>query len=164
MIRLATINDLEAIKVIYDDAREFIASYGSPQWQNNYPSKEITLKDIERQSLYVYEKEEILGVMAVYDYEETYEHIDGAWLSDKPYKVIHRIATKKGYYKKGISKELINYVFTELKAKSIRIDTHSLNIPMQSLLNKLGFRYCGIIYLNQEKDRERMAFQKDYNM
>lgn len=161
MIRLATLNDLEQINRIYMDARSFIASYGSPQWQNNYPSKEISIDDINRKVLYVYEESEILGVMAVFDDEVTYNRIEGSWLSNKPYKVIHRIATKKESFNKGISSKMINFVFDVLKAKSIRIDTHKLNIPMQNLLMKLNFTYCGIIYLNQLVDKERLAYQKD---
>ena len=162
MIRKANINDLEAVQSIYADGRLLIASYGSPQWQNNYPSIEVTMNDFSKEAIYVYEEDnEIRGVMSVFDYENTYDVINGAWLSDKPYKVIHRIATKKGYYNKGISAQLINYVFTNLDAMSIRIDTHQFNIPMQILLKKLGFTYCGIILLNQSKDRERLAYQKD---
>ena len=43
-------------------------------------------------------------------------------------------------------------------AESIRIDTHRDNIPMQKMLNKNGFIYCGIIYLLDGK--ERFAFEK----
>lgn len=161
MIRKATLDDLKAIQSIYKDGRELIASYGSPQWQNNYPSLEVTLSDLSKSALYVYEEKEILGVMTVFDDESTYDYIEGAWLSNRPYKVIHRISTKKGHYGKGISASLINYCFTELKTTSIRIDTHELNIPMQSLLKKLGFTYCGKIYLNQTTDRMRLAYQKD---
>ncbi|MBN3490136.1 GNAT family N-acetyltransferase [Acholeplasma equirhinis] len=161
MIRLAKPSDLEHIMAIYKDAREFIASYGSPQWQNIYPSVEIALKDIQSNALFVYEEEEILGVMSVFDYESTYEFIEGKWLSNKPYKVIHRIATKASSRGKGISAKLINYVFEHLNAQSMRIDTHKLNLPMQNLLIKLGFEYCGIIYLNQIEDKERLAYQKD---
>lgn len=161
MIRKATLDDLKQIQSIYKDGRELIASYGSPQWQNNYPSIDVTLSDLKQEALYVYEESIILGVMTVFDYESTYEQIDGAWLSNKPYKVIHRIATKKEYYGKGISAKLINYVFSNLYADSLRIDTHELNIPMQNLLKKLGFTYCGQIYLNQATDRMRLAYQKD---
>src|SRR5690606_16695121 len=162
MIRKANINDLEAVQSIYADGRLLIASYGSPQWQNNYPSLEIIMNDFSKEAIYVYEEDnEIRGVMSVFDYEKTYDVINGAWLSDKPYKVIHRIATKKGHYNKGISAKLINFVFEKLDAKSIRIDTHKLNIPMQSLLLKLGFKYCGNILLNQSEDPERLAYQKD---
>lgn len=161
MIRKATLADIKAVQAIYQDGRELIASYGSPQWQNNYPSLEVTLSDLKQEALYVYEESQILGVMTVFDYESTYDVIDGAWLSHKPYKVIHRIATKKGHYGKGISAKLIDYVFTDLKAESLRIDTHRLNIPMQNLLKKLGFSYCGQIFLNQTTDRMRLAYQKD---
>lgn len=161
MIRLATKADIQAIQAIYKDGRELIASYGSPQWQNNYPSLEITHSDINQNALYVLETETIIGVMTVFDYESTYEKIDGQWLSDLPYKVIHRIATKKEHYGQGVSAQLIDFVFTNLKAKSIRIDTHELNIPMQNLLKKMGFVYCGRIYLNQATDRMRLAYQKD---
>lgn len=161
MIRLATRQDIPAIQAIYKDGRTLIASYGSPQWQNNHPVVEITYADIAQKALYVYEDTEILGVMTVFDYEPTYDVIEGAWLSDLPYKVIHRIATKAGHYGKGISASLIDYVFTGLQAKSIRIDTHELNVPMQNLLKKLGFTYCGKIYLNQTTDRMRLAYQKD---
>ena len=161
MIRLATKEDLKSIQEVYKDGRELIASYGSPQWQNNYPSIEVTQSDIDNKALYVYEDLEILGVMTVFDYEPTYEFIEGAWISSKPYKVIHRIATRKGHYGKGISAKMIDFVFTDLHAKSIRIDTHELNLPMQNLLKKLGFTYCGKIYLNQATDRMRLAYQKD---
>ncbi len=161
MIRLATEQDIKQIQAIYKDGRALIASYGSPQWQNNYPMLSVTVSDIEKHALYVYEDEEILGVMTVFDYESTYDEIEGAWLSNLPYKVIHRIATKAGHYGKGISKALIEYVFNDLNAQSIRIDTHELNIPMQNLLKKMDFTYCGKIYLNQTTDRMRLAYQKD---
>ncbi len=161
MIRLAKKDDIIKIQAIYKDGRELIASYGSPQWQNNYPSLEVTLSDIEKNALYVLGSDEILGVMTVLDYESTYDVIEGQWLSDRPYKVIHRIATKKGHYGKGISAQLIEYVFTHLNCNSLRIDTHELNVPMQNLLKKLDFTYCGKIYLNQATDRMRLAYQKD---
>ncbi|PKK86835.1 MAG: GNAT family N-acetyltransferase [Tenericutes bacterium HGW-Tenericutes-8] len=162
MIRLATLNDLKALQEIYAHGRDFIRSYQSPQWQNNYPSEALTLDDIEKKALYVYLYEnQIVGVMTVFDYESTYDVIEGAWVSNKPYKVIHRIATHKDYYQRGIAAKMMDYVFCELGAISIRIDTHALNIPMQKMLLKNGFSYCGIIYLNTIDDRIRLAYQKD---
>ena len=43
-------------------------------------------------------------------------------------------------------------------AASIRVDTHRDNLPMQRMLQKNGFIYCGIIYLADGK--ERFAFEK----
>ena len=41
---------------------------------------------------------------------------------------------------------------------NIRIDTHRDNVIMRHLLEKHGFKYCGIIYL--ENGDERLAYQK----
>ena len=42
--------------------------------------------------------------------------------------------------------------------KSMRIDTHEKNLGMQGLLKKLGYHYCGVIYL--ENNDKRLAFEK----
>lgn len=161
-IRLANTSDLDNLEEIYAHSRKFIKSYGSPQWQDNYPSKQLIESDISLRALYVYESNGIIvGCMTVFDYEETYNDIRGSWLSDKPYKVIHRIATHKDYYQKGISSKLITYIFDKLDTFSIRVDTHELNLPMQKMLQKQGFKYCGIILLNKFGDNERLAYQKD---
>ncbi|MBR1526072.1 MAG: hypothetical protein IJ640_05360 [Prevotella sp.] len=41
---------------------------------------------------------------------------------------------------------------------NIRIDTHRDNRIMQHLMQKEGFTYCGIIYL--DNGDERLAYQK----
>ena len=43
-------------------------------------------------------------------------------------------------------------------AHALRIDTHADNHPMQKALSRLGFAYCGVIYL--QSGDSRMAFQK----
>lgn len=55
---------------------------------------------------------------------------------------------------------VFRWAFTQID--SIRIDTHRDNKPMQHLLNKNGFRYCGIIYL--EDGDERLAYQRCLNI
>ena len=42
--------------------------------------------------------------------------------------------------------------------ESLKIDTHEDNLGMQSLIKKLGYQYCGIIYTNY--DAKRLAFEK----
>ena len=41
---------------------------------------------------------------------------------------------------------------------SIRIDTHEDNKPMRRFLEKCGFKFCGIIYL--EDGSKRLAYEK----
>ena len=79
---------------------------------------------------------------------------DGAWLSDAPYGVVHRIASGRAV--KGAASFCLEWAFGQ--TGNIRIDTHENNIPMQNMLKKNGFRYCGRIYL--ENGEPRIAFQK----
>ena len=91
--------------------------------------------------------------------DSTYLKIyEGKWLNeDNNYYVIHRISSKpKG---KGIMKEILKFCFS--KTKNIRIDTHRDNKIMRHILEKEGFKYCGIIYL--EDGAERLAYQKILN-
>ena len=66
----------------------------------------------------------------------------------------HRVASAGRC--KGVGAFCLNWAFEQ--SGNLRIDTHHDNKPMQNLLNKLGFEYCGIIYL--ENGEPRLAFQK----
>jgi len=48
-------------------------------------------------------------------------------------------------------------VFTK-NIHSIKIDTHKKNESMKKMLSNNGFKYCGIIYL--ENGSERIAYEK----
>ena len=77
------------------------------------------------------------------------------------YAVIHRIAVSEKIKGKGTAAKIIKLIEEKCKEKnikSIKIDTHKDNISMQRLLEKSGFKYCGIIYL--EDGNERIAFEK----
>lgn len=125
------------------------------QWSDKYPDEETLLNDITRNELYIaYDDEEIYGVfMLSFSGEDTYKEIQGAWINDEPYAVIHRIASlDKG---KNLLKDVIDFAFE--KTNNIRIDTHEDNNIMRTLLKKLGFIYTGIIHL--KNGDERRAYQ-----
>ena len=87
--------------------------------------------------------------------EPTYSYIEGGhWLDNSPYYVIHRVASMDGVH--GIMADIIAYCSSV--AHALRIDTHADNRPMQKALSRLGFAYCGVIYL--QSGDSRMAFQK----
>ena len=67
---------------------------------------------------------------------------------------MHRIAVLR--HGKGVVDFCINECFKVFP--NLKIDTHRDNIPMQKVLKRNGFCYCGIIYL--ESGDERLAFQK----
>lgn len=125
------------------------------QWSDKYPDEETLLSDIARGELYIaHDGNEIYGVfMLSFSGEDTYKEIQGAWINDEPYAVIHRIASfGKG---KKLLKDAINFAFE--KTNNIRIDTHEDNNIMRTLLKKLGFIYTGIIHL--KNGDERRAYQ-----
>ncbi len=163
MIRKAKKEDKKSILKIYQEAQAFIKTYNSPQWQDGYPNEKTFLADLDDGLIYVNEiGDEIVSVASFLNYEPTYEIIDGKWLNDEPYLVIHRIATRKAHLGKGYAKDFLNFAHQVLKAKNIRIDTHELNEPMKKFLQKNGFVLCGKIMLFRSYDNVRLAYHKVY--
>ena len=158
-IRKTTLGDLEEVKKIYEYARKFMKiNNNATQWGDSKPALSQIIEDINKGKSYVCvgNAAEILGVF-YYSIEEdpTYKKIDGSWLNNELYGVVHRIAVKEN--KKGVGSYCLNWAFNNYN--NLRIDTHENNIPMKSLLLKMGFRYCGIIYLADGNPRE--AYQKN---
>lgn len=160
-IRNAAIEDLPEIRRIYDAAKSYMDASGNPnQWAAGYPPEEYLRQDMELSRLYVCEEDKRLcGVfMLSVKPDPTYDYIEGAWLNEEPYGVIHRIAsdgTTKGIFQSvlGFCREKSE----EQKIMNLRIDTHADNKTMQYLLEKYGFERCGIIYL--ENGSPRIAYQ-----
>ena len=158
-VRKTRKEDLPRIAEIYKQAKKFMKENGNPtQWKGDYPNEFDAEQDIEKGIGYVcVDGEDVVGVFAFIEgVDPTYVHIyDGAWLDDKPYAAIHRIAVSaRG---KGVAGFCFNECFK--RCNNLKIDTHEDNIPMQKALTKNGFCYCGVIYLpNGEK---RIAYQKN---
>lgn len=153
----ATISELSAVLAIYERARRFMAEHGNPdQWGTSEPTEEQIRRDIDNRSLYLCRSgNEILGVFYYAEGEdEAYAEIDGKWLNDSPYSVVHRIASSGKV--RGSAEFCLGWAFD--RSQSLRIDTHEKNIPMQNLLAKLGFKRCGIITLRD--GTKRIAYQK----
>ena len=158
MIEKANLSQLPRIMEIYEQARVFMAQTGNPdQWGTAYPPEDMIRKDIEDGKCYVNVKDgEICAVFYfAVEADPTYGYIDGAWINDRPYGVIHCIAV--GQSGKGAAAECFRFAYE--RCGNLRIDTHEKNIPMQRCLAKNCFRRCGIIYL--EDGDPRIAYQKE---
>ncbi len=156
-IETATENDLEEILKIYADARAFMKSHGNPdQWGDGHPPRELIERDIAQGKSYVCrENGQIAAVFyCAVENDPTYAVIEGAWLNDKPYAVIHRLASAKTV--RGAAQACL--LWAAEKFQNVRIDTHENNLPMQNLLKKTGFFRCGRIWL--ENGDERIAYQR----
>lgn len=160
MIQKANLSQLPEILGIYEKARTFMMQTGNPtQWGTGYPPEEMIRQDIQDGKCYVnLQNDKLLAVFYfAVESDPTYGYIDGAWLNDAHYGVIHRIAVEESG--KGAAAECFR--FAESLCDNIRIDTHEHNIPMQRCLAKLGYTRCGIIYL--EDGDPRIAYQKVVN-
>ncbi len=156
--------DIDSIMNIIKQAQEYFKEQGTDQWQNNYPNVETIKNDIEKGYGYVLLKDgKIVGTVSVsFDGEKTYENIyEGKWISNLQYAVVHRMAIDSKLKGKGLASIImknIEKMCLDRDVHSIRIDTHEDNKSMQRLIDKNGFKYCGIIYLADGS--KRLAYEK----
>lgn len=156
-IRKTRMEELEVLLALYAHARSFMAEHGNEtQWGSTYPPRELVEEDILSGHSYVCERDGRIAATFFYSEEPDacYQHIEnGQWLNENPYGVIHRIASD------GQSRGTATYCLSWALAqcKNVRIDTHRDNVIMQHLLEKNGFRYCGIVHMKD--GTERMAYQ-----
>ena len=156
--------DIDSIMKIIKQAQDYFKKNGVDQWQNNYPNVEVIDNDMKAGNSYVLLKDKnVIATAAIsFSGEKTYEHIfEGAWISNDEYAVVHRIAVDSNHKGLGIASQILKYI-EELcinkGVSSIKIDTHECNLSMQNLLRKNKFKYCGLIYL--EDNSKRLAFEK----
>lgn len=156
--------DAGSVMNIIRQAQVYFKEHGINQWQDNYPNIETVKKDISNKNGYVLLKDNIIvcTIAVIFDGEKNYESIyNGQWLSNHKYAAIHRIAVESKNKGLGLSSVILKNIEEICLTKgvhSIKVDTHEKNISMQKMLNKNGFQYCGIIYL--EDNSKRVAFEK----
>lgn len=160
-LRHTTINDLPEVIEIINQAKLYFKNEGIDQWQDGYPNEDSIINDINQNEAYVLEDNgKILATtMISINIEPTYNYIEGNWLQNDKYMVIHRIAIHNDQKGKGLAKIIIDEALKlNPDIHSIRIDTHDDNLSMQRFLIKYGFTYCGTIYL--ENKSTRRAYEK----
>lgn len=154
--------DVKAIGGLYREAIAFMAANGLDQWQTGYPNEEDALSDVKNGfSRILKENGKVIATCAILPYEPDYERIDGAWKGTS-YLAIHRVAVLSACKGKGYAGRLFSEAEKEGRAQGVsalRVDTHKDNKPMRSALEKSGFRYRGIIYL-QWDGAPRVAYEK----
>lgn len=167
LIRRAEASDVDALVRVYGDGRASIAELGIDQWQDGYPSREVTVSDIEHGAAYVAERDGNIAAVAVIlpQPETDYAVIDGEWLTEgENYAVIHRVASGAEYRGRGASSALLEALIHDAESEcrnSVRMDTHRGNTVMQSFLERHGFVRCGLITLSHgDGDRVRVAYEK----
>jgi GNAT superfamily N-acetyltransferase len=161
-MRKATTADQSIIWQILQQAIEQRRKDGSNQWQDGYPNEQSVASDIGKGYGYVLENGE--GILAyaaiIFDGEPAYESIEGKWLTNEDYVVVHRVATADMAKGKGLATKLL-LLIEELAAAqqvySIKVDTNFDNLPMLHILAKLNYTYCGEVFF---RGAARKAFEK----
>ena len=157
-VRVANLSDLEAILEIYAYARRFMAEHGNAsQWGTTNPPKERILQDIKEGKCHLCEEGEKIAAVFYFarEVDPTYVTLlDGAWINESEYAVVHRVASAPNT--KGAATFALNWAYSQWP--NIKIDTHADNIPMQHLLEKLGFIACGHVHIADGSTR--IAYQK----
>lgn len=156
--RKASAEDVPVIMSLIEEARVIMRSCGNMnQWIDGYPSKETIVDDIANDHCYLCVEDggEIVASFAfIPGPEPTYREIfGGEWLDDKPYHVVHRLASTAASH--GVFADVMDYCMGV--AGNLRVDTHRDNVIMRHVIERYGFTYCGIIYLMNGD--ERLAFQ-----
>ncbi len=175
-VRKAEKGDLETILKIYEGARAFMKKNGNPtQWGNNRPHTQKLISNVENgiQLVCCFKNadgsEEIVATFHFsHGDEEAYNHLAcGTWPEgSEDYWCIHSFASSMKV--KGTATFCFGWCEKQPGVKSIKIDTHRNNIPMQNLIKKFGYEYCGKCYYNETvqtdngevEDFERIAFCK----
>lgn len=158
--------DADRIWEILLQAKAMMKREGRMQWDEDYPTRELVDEDITKGIGYVLCS--ISGNTAVviaygavvFDGEPVYNTIDGKWLSDGQYVVLHRLAVADEAKGRGISgKYLMEVENLALKkgVYSFKCDTRSDNTYMLKSFEKFGFIPCGTVYYGKGS---RLAFEK----
>lgn len=164
MLRLATIEDFEAVLKIIEECQKLMNQRGIDQWQDGYPSGEVIVSDIEAKRGYVLIRNGCIAAYAalIFDGEQAYAHLRGGeWLTkNEHYLTIHRLAVSDKFRGENIGEYF--FLLSEKEAimrnvNSVRCDTHKDNSVMLRLLQRLNYIYCGDV---SYRGSERAAFEK----
>lgn len=144
------------------DAIEQRKQDGSAQWQDGYPNELTVRNDIEKGYGYLLtENDQVLAYAAIiFDKEPAYDGIEGQWLTNDDYIVVHRVAVSKQAKGKGVATKLfkeIESLSLRQNVYSIKADTNFDNVPMLKILDRLGYTYCGEVFY---RGAPRKAYEK----
>ncbi|MDI6050160.1 GNAT family N-acetyltransferase [Flavobacterium sp. XS2P24] len=160
--RKAELSEIAPVWEILQQAIQRRKEDGSTQWQDGYPNPEVIQKDIEKGEGFVLaDGETIIGYSAVLINDEpAYEKIEGKWLTNDDFVVMHRVAISEKYLGKGLAKMILKYIeefAVNNNIYSIKADTNFDNPAMMKIFESSGYTYCGEVYF---RGSPRKAYEK----
>ncbi|UFH32554.1 GNAT family N-acetyltransferase [Chryseobacterium sp. C-71] len=160
--RKAETSDKDIIWEIIQQSIERRRIDGSTQWQNGYPNEQTVESDIAKNFGFVLTVNDEIAVYValIFNDEPAYSTIDGAWLTNGEFVVIHRVAVSEKFAGQGLAKKLFDQIEDYVKSQnvqSIKVDTNYDNAAMLKILESKGYTYCGEVIL---AGGVRKAFEK----
>lgn len=161
-LRKAEIQDKDTIWEIIQQSIERRRIDGSTQWQNGYPNQQTIESDLAKNFGFVLTVNDEIAVYValIFNDEPAYSTIDGAWLTDGEFVVIHRVAVSEKFAGQGLAKKLFDLIedfVSSQNVHSIKVDTNYDNVAMLKILADKGYTYCGEVFL---AGGVRKAFEK----
>ena len=118
--RKSTFDDVDRILEIIEKAKIELKKLGLDQWQKGYPNREVIENDIKLGISYILEEisekndkfenqisKKIVGTIVLSPKkEELYSKIEGKWITNDDYIVIHRLAVDSEIKNKGIATKI----------------------------------------------------------
>tara|TARA_R110002012_G_scaffold253330_1_gene432389 strand:- start:53798 stop:54298 length:501 start_codon:yes stop_codon:yes gene_type:complete len=156
MIRAAKISEITDILTITKACAKKMANAGIYQWNEQYPSQIVFEKDLERNELFVFEKNtKIIGLIVISTFmDKEYEAVK--WLPSKGKAIyIHRLAVHPDFQSQGYAQQLMNFAENyarENSFDSVRLDTFSENIKNQQFYTHRGYQKLGAIYFPRQSE------------
>jgi len=146
IIRLATLNDIDAIMQLIAQVVPVMNASGNFQWDSTYPNAEVFRNDIAQEQLWVAEVDGMVGGIAAIttDQEDEYRHA-GMDITQTAI-VTHRLAVGLDYRGMHIAEALLKQAEVVARNRGIdilRIDTNSNNKATRKLFPKLGYEFTG---------------------
>lgn len=147
---------------LINQAKAFLKASGVDQWQQGYPDEACIARDIKTSKGYLcVQQQEIIGYLCIdFDGEPAYDTLNGKWLSEQPYVVVHRMTFDPNARGTGLASKAFALTEELSRARGVRsfkIDTDNDNKIMKHLMAKNGFTYCGTICFDNS---EKIAYEK----
>ncbi|MDF1517161.1 MAG: GNAT family N-acetyltransferase [Lutibacter sp.] len=168
MIKKALKQDLDQLLSIVKSCGQKLIEQGIFQWNEEYPSKEILIEDIELQELWKLEdNNSIIGLIVLSENEDA-EYQDVKWLTKNHKNLyIHRLAVDPKFQGKGYAQKLMD--FAEKFARkngynSIRLDTFSQNKRNLKFYEQRNYVKLESIYFPKQSAFPFYCYEKIMNV
>lgn len=147
IIRLAAIDDLKDIIIIYKNAIKVMEKNNIFQWDEIYPSDSIVEQDIIKKQMFVGMSDNTIVSVGVINTEFDDDYKNGKWkYNNDCFAIIHRLCVNPTYQNQRIGKNtmlLYEDLLRKEKYVTIRLDAFSLNSYALKLYESLGYKKVG---------------------